>query len=54
MGSRGGCLKKGGRGAGTPLRTMSKAHRALNLEMAKILKEKVFNDVLPGEKLGNV
>ena len=33
---------------------MSKAHRALNLEMAKILKEKVFNDVLPGEKLGNV
>ena len=33
---------------------MSKAHRALNLEMAKILKEKVFNDVLPGEKLRNV
>ena len=50
--SRGGCLKKGE--AGTLLRTMIKAHRALNIEMAKILKEKGFNDVLPGEKLGNV
>ena len=29
----------------------SKAHRVLNLEMAKILKEKGFNDVLPGQKL---
>ena len=29
----------------------SKAHRVMNLEMAKILKEKGFNDVLPGQKL---
>ena len=29
----------------------SKAHRVVNLEMAKILKEKGFNDVLPGQKL---
>ena len=29
----------------------SKAHRVINLEMAKILKEKGFNDVLPGQKL---
>ena len=29
----------------------SKAHRAINLEMAKILKEKGFSDVLPGQKL---
>ena len=28
-----------------------KAHRVINLEMAKILKEKGFNDVLPGQKL---
>ena len=29
----------------------SKAHRVINLEMGKILKEKGFNDVLPGQKL---
>ena len=29
----------------------SKAHRVINLEMAKILKEKGFNDVLTGQKL---
>ena len=29
----------------------SKAHRVINLEMAKILKEKGFNNVLPGQKL---
>ena len=29
----------------------SKAHRVINLEMTKILKEKGFNDVLPGQKL---
>ena len=29
----------------------SKAHRVINLEMPKILKEKGFNDVLPGQKL---
>ena len=29
----------------------SKAHRVINLEMAKILKEKGFNDALPGQKL---
>ena len=29
----------------------SKAHRVINLEMAKILKEKGFNDVLPSQKL---
>ena len=29
----------------------SEAHRVINLEMAKILKEKGFNDVLPGQKL---
>ena len=29
----------------------SKAQRVINLEMAKILKEKGFNDVLPGQKL---
>ena len=34
----------------------SKAHRVINLEMAKILEEKRFNDILPGQKLclGNV
>ena len=32
-------------------RRNSKAHRVINLEMAKILKEKGFNDVLPGQKL---
>ena len=32
-------------------RCNSKAHRVINLEMAKILKEKGFNDVLPGQKL---
>ena len=32
-------------------RCNSKAHRVINLEMAKILKEKGFNDVLPGHKL---
>ena len=26
----------------------SKAHRVINIEMAKMLKEKIFNDVLPG------
>ena len=29
----------------------SKAHRIIIIEMAKILKEKGFNDVLPGPKL---
>ena len=29
----------------------SKAHRVINLEIAKILKEKGFSDVLPGQKL---
>ena len=29
----------------------SKAHRVTNLEMAEILKEKGFNDVLSGKKL---
>ena len=29
----------------------SKAHRVINLEIAKILKEKGFNDVSPGQKL---
>ena len=29
----------------------SKAHRVINLEMAKILKEKGFIDVLPGQKV---
>ena len=29
----------------------SEAHRVINLEMAKILKEERFNDVLPGQKL---
>ena len=29
----------------------SKPHRAINLEMVKILKEKGFSDVLPGQKL---
>ena len=28
-----------------------KAHRVFNFEMTKILKEKGFNDVLPGQKL---
>ena len=28
-----------------------KAHRVINLEIAKILKQKGFNDVLPGQKL---
>ena len=28
-----------------------KAHRVINLEMAKILKEKGFSDVLPGQIL---
>ena len=28
-----------------------KVHRVFNLEMAKILKEKGFNDALPGQKL---
>ena len=32
-------------------RCNSKAHRVINFEMAKILKEKGFNDVLPGQKL---
>ena len=32
-------------------RGSSKAHRVINLEIAKILKEKGFNDVLPGQKL---
>ena len=32
-------------------RCNSKAHRVINLEVAKILKEKGFNDVLPGQKL---
>ena len=30
---------------------ISKAHRVINFEMTKILKEKGFNDVLPGQKL---
>ena len=29
----------------------SKAHRVINFEMTKILKENGFNDVLPGQKL---
>ena len=29
----------------------SKAHRVINLEMAKIMKKKRFNKVLPGQKL---
>ena len=29
----------------------SKAHRVINLEIAKILKEKGFNDILPGQKI---
>ena len=29
----------------------SKAHRVINLEMGKILKEKGFNDILTGQKL---
>ena len=29
----------------------SKAHRLINLEMAKTLKDKGFNDALPGQKL---
>ena len=29
----------------------TKAHRVINLEMAKILKEKGFSDVLPGQIL---
>ena len=29
----------------------SKAHRVINLEMAKTLKDKGFNDALPGQKL---
>ena len=29
----------------------NKAHRLINLEMAKILKEKRFNDASPGQKL---
>ena len=34
----------------------SKAHRVINLEMAKILEEKRFSDILPSQKLclGNV
>ena len=32
-------------------RRNSKAHRVINLEMAKIMKEKRFNAVLPGQKL---
>ena len=32
-------------------RRNSKAHRVINLEMAKILKEKGFSDVLLGQKL---
>ena len=32
-------------------RRNSKAHRVINLKMTKILKEKGFNDVLPGQKL---
>ena len=32
-------------------RRNSKARRVINLEMAKRLKEKGFNDVLPGQKL---
>ena len=32
-------------------RRNSKAHRVINLEMAKRLKEKGFNDVLRGQKL---
>ena len=34
-----------------PHRRNSKAHRVIKFEMAKILKEKGFNDVLPGQKL---
>ena len=29
----------------------SKAHTVINLEMTKTLKQKGFNDVLPGQKL---
>ena len=29
----------------------SKAHRVINFDTTKILKEKGFNDVLPGQKL---
>ena len=32
-------------------RHKTKAHRVINIEEAKILKEKGFNDVLPGPKL---
>ena len=32
-------------------RCNSQAHRVINLEIVKLLKEKGFNDVLPGEKL---
>ena len=32
-------------------RHSSKAHRVINLEMAKILSEKRFSDVLPSQKL---
>ena len=32
-------------------RSNCKAHRVINLEMAKILKEKGFSDVLLGQKL---
>ena len=32
-------------------RCNSKAHRVINLEMTKTLKEKQFNDVLPGQIL---
>ena len=32
-------------------RRNSKAHRVINLEMVKIMKEKGFNDALPGQKL---
>ena len=32
-------------------RRNSKAHRVINLEMAKIMKEKRVNAVLPGQKL---
>ena len=29
----------------------SKAHRVINLEIAKMLIEKGFNDILPGQKI---
>ena len=32
-------------------RRNSKAHRVINFDTTKILKEKGFNDVLPGQKL---